>query len=445
MSTWPTFRFPDPKTGPETWVVVKHPRDRKAPDVAQRSWYLRPPAGHPSAKAWHSLGTADEKEAILRARTFLHAFSGGTDRHLRAQADLAGPGKQTFTDLAAAWAEAGYPDNGERPREVAAAARMAGAMKRTLVWWGPQNAALVTSDTIREFARARRGMASRNRGQTGDRVIDVELAALSCLCQWAVAVRRLEKNPFQHRPRFRRPEDVEHCNEFRPANDEELHAILAWLWSPTQPLERVVAGAELAWCALTGQRPGESSPLRVDTRAIGDNRPPGTRWAVRDGSERIAVARDKRGINPAIRVHPALADFLEAWMAYRAQRWPTSPWYWPNPACPSKRLNNDRLGTALEAAVKALGLPERHPHAMRAFYVRVRRSDGIADGQVAVELGQGGGAALIPKTYGRADDILGDGAFDWLPQGPDGLPTTPAWQALRAATPANVIPIHKAA
>jgi len=274
-------------------------------------------------------------------------------------------------------------------------------------------------------------MAARARGQTGDRVIDVELAALSCLCQWAQAVRLLDRNPFADRPRHRRAEDVAHCNEFRPGTDEELHAILGWLWSAEQPLERIVAAAGLAWCALTGQRPGEIAALRADTHAIGDLRPPGTRWTVRDGTERIAVSRSKNGINPAVRVHPALAEFIDAWLPYRAQRWPRSPWYFPRPDGPAEPLPQDRLGTALEAAVQTLGLPERHPHAMRAYYVRVRRSDGIDDAQIAVELGQGSGPGLVVRTYGRCDDILGDGAFDWLPQGPESKPAAPAWQFLR--------------
>ena len=70
---------------------------------------------------------------------------------------------------------------------------------------------------------------------------------------------------------------------------------------------------------------------------------------------------------------------------------------------------------------------------MRAYYVRVRRSQGIDDATIAVELGQGSGPGLVVRTYGERLAILGgDGLYDWLPA--DGKP---CWDRLRA--PANVI------
>jgi len=55
---------------------------------------------------------------------------------------------------------------------------------------------------------------------------------------------------------------------------------------------------------------------------------------------------------------------------------------------------------------------------MRAFYVLVRRSWGIDDQVIAVELGQGSGAGLIATTYGDvpANWRNGDGPkLNWLP------------------------------
>lgn len=433
--SWPTFLYPDPKRGPQTWTMVKHARDRSRPDVDARPWYLRPPAGHPSKKSWHSLESSDVRQAERNARTFLDAWNGDSSRHKWAQARLSGPALVTVAKLAEEWCSSGCPDADERPRTNDAADRLKDILGRALPWWGPQNPALVTRETLKDYARIRRIEAQRRRGQTGDRAIDLELACLSSLGQWAVATGRIAANPWAERPRFRRPEDVDHCNEFRPATDEELHAILRWLWNQDS-LERRVAGAVLAWCALTGQRPGEVDALRVDGQVIGDRRPPGTRWRMKDGTERIAVHRSKGGINPAVRVHPALDAFLGSWLAYRASQWPKSPWYFPNPHAPADALSSlDPLHNALGAATAALRLEHRKPHAMRAFYVRCRRSDGIDDATIAVELGQGSGPGLIVTTYGRADDILGDGAFDWLPE----APTTPAWDLLRASAPANLV------
>jgi hypothetical protein len=39
-------------------------------------------------------------------------------------------------------------------------------------------------------------------------------------------------------------------------------------------------------------------------------------------------------------------------------------------------------------------------HGMRAYYVTVRRSQGIKDGQIAAEIGDKSGVALIVSTYG---------------------------------------------
>lgn len=250
MMSWPTFLYPDPKKGPETWTMVKHPRDRGRSDIATRPWYLRPPVGHRSGKAWHSLESSDQVKAERNARLFLDAFSGDTARHQRAQAELAGPAKVTLGQLAEQWQAAGYADADERPRSEAAGDRIGDHLGRALEWWGTQGPERVGRETFREYARIRRAQAARRRGQSGDRAIDLELSALSSMCQWAVAAGKLERNPFADRPRFRRAEDVEHCNEFRPATDEELHALLAWLWREGQPLERVVAGAGLAWLSL---------------------------------------------------------------------------------------------------------------------------------------------------------------------------------------------------
>ena len=57
---------------------------------------------------------------------------------------------------------------------------------------------------------------------------------------------------------------------------------------------------------------------------------------------------------------------------------------------------------------------------MRAFYVLIRRSWGIDDGQIAVELGQRSGAGLIATTYGDVPPNWRNGGgpkLKWLPKG----------------------------
>ena len=66
-------------------------------------------------------------------------------------------------------------------------------------------------------------------------------------------------------------------------------------------------------------------------------------------------------------------------------------------------------------------------HGMRAFYVLVRRSWGIQDGVIAVELGIGSGPELIARTYGAVPANWRNGGgprLSWLPTG------EPAWAKL---------------
>jgi hypothetical protein len=50
--------------------------------------------------------------------------------------------------------------------------------------------------------------------------------------------------------------------------------------------------------------------------------------------------------------------------------------------------------------------------------VRVARSQGISDSEIAIRLGQGSGVALVEKTYGTAEPgWIGSKKLDWIPKG----------------------------
>jgi hypothetical protein len=60
---------------------------------------------------------------------------------------------------------------------------------------------------------------------------------------------------------------------------------------------------------------------------------------------------------------------------------------------------------------------------MRSFFVTVRRSQGIADGQIAAEIGDSSGAAIIASTYGSIPpNWQGGTVLTWLPEN-----SPPAW------------------
>lgn len=346
----------------------------------------------------------------------------------------------TIHDLAKEWIAAGLPRPGGRQRSQSQRDSLQPFLTQALKWWGGKSPTGIAARDFEDYGAWKREHA---RTGTGERAADLEINALAQLAAWAVSSGRLDRNPFLGRPSYRDPAAIHHCPEAMPENDEELHRLIGWLFA-TGGVHRV-AGAHLLFQAFTGLRPGEPGALRWD--AVGDQA--GARLTItREGSQvpLLRVQRLKGGINPAVRIHDPLQQFLAAWRAYSAQAWPNSPWMFPHPEDHTRPLvaygatADSGLGRLLAEAATAIGVGPRKPHSMRAYYVRVRRSQGIDDATIAVELGQASGPALVVRTYGERFAILGgDGLYDWLPA----EPAQPCW--LRLATPSNVVAISSAA
>lgn len=455
------FRFTTERGGRD-WFLVKHPRDRKLPleEQAKRPWYIRMAVAGEKNNRWKKVGEAHETEAaVIAARDLMRVARVGGNPFTELLEATRYRSTLTAGTIIEAWCGAGCPEpNGSR-RTESQQTRQKAALKTAKLWWSNQSVASITGPTLHQYAVWRRGQARE--GDTGDRAIDIDLTVLSNCFAWAQAVGQTERNPFQKRPRFRRPEDIDHCNQYMPADDEELHRLCGLLISsvgtrstasdesspiPTDDLSNIVAGAQLLFQALTGLRPGEPGLLQWNARFV-DGRPaPGHRYPVTlegQKKELLAVQRLKGGINPAVEVHPALREFLNAWEPFARATWPATPWYFPDPLDPSKPFTDPedkrkRLGQRLNAAATALGLPERHPHSMRGYFVRVRRSQGYRDAVIAEDLGQGSGPKEIVRCYGDPRGIFGDGRYDWQP---DSTIVKPAWTLLPAVEPITV-PLH---
>lgn len=347
----------------------------------------------------------------------------------------------TLQILADDWRAAGYPKPGGRTRTPAQQGRLEAFLRVALRWWGSRSPAGIGPRDFDAYGAHKRSTA---RTGTGERMADLELVCLHNLCEWARGTGRIAENPFANRPTYRDGAAVEHCSTRQPASDEELHAIIGHLFA-TGDGYATVAGAQLLFCALTGLRPGEPGALRWDAGAD----QPGARLTLtREGTETqvLRVRRSKGGINPAVRIHAAAAAFLRSWRQWTAEHTPDSPWMFPHPTDPTRPLvefgdtSNGHLVRHLRNACSALGIEPRKPHAFRAFYVRVRRSQGIEDATIATELGQGSGPGLVVRTYGERLAILGgDGLFDWLPEG-----RPAAWETLLAGGTV-VVPFARAA
>lgn len=427
------------------WTIYKRKRDAANPSA---SWYFK------VDNKPRSLQTADKSSAVASAKLRLDQRIGSKyDDFLEA---TIARHNLTIGTLAEAWIAEGFPYPTGKQRVGGARIAQGETLKRALRWWATQSPSTITAGTFHTFAQWRRGKSTRG---DGNRSIDVELTTLSNLCTWAVAAGKLERNPFANRMRYHDRKDVQHCHQFAPISDEELHRLLGWLIGH-QDKTFVIAGCQMMFQALTGLRPGEPPQLKRHPAQVNGRPAPGAlfqRQIEGQAVTYIAVHREKNGTNPAVKVHPALQAFLDVYLPWRDQHFPGNPHWFPHPTRQDASLattrGNKTLSLALQAATKTLGLPERHAHGFRAYYVRVRRSQGIEDAIIAAELGQRGGAKLIEDTYGDPQDIFGDARCDWLPEDGSDSPVSNlvsgesrcAWDILRPDSSSNITPLIQAA
>ena len=327
----------------------------------------------------------------------------------------------TIQDLADEWLSCGMPKNKTDRRTIAQVNELKPKFMRALSWWGPKSAEAVNATTCEDYA------AFRTPYFTG---ADREISALSCLFQWAVFMGKIKMNPIGKRRRFGKVKA--HCFEKCPDNDEMLHQVMAYCYRhssdshhPQANRNMCLSASSLLWSALVGLRPGEPERLlripEIGLPAVNPLKLPfGQIFQDRAGQRRMRVFRTKRGQNPFVLLHPAAADFLAAWQKWIAANFPTSKTLFP-------RATEDGMGLnrALNIASEKLGLPHFTPHSMRAFYVKVRRSQGADDSTIASELGQTSKGDLIRNTYGNPDELVGGKMFDWLPED-----AAPAWNLL---------------
>jgi len=418
--------------------LVKHPRfmtayrqgEMSKSDLAASAWYFR------HQGRMHSLKTDDDKEAIRRARDHLRAQVSEPDKFQQFLAQEKARKGVTLTTLATDWKSLRCPRPNGSVRTEKQIDAITPFLTSALLYWGERPAAGVKMPDLGKYAAWRE--ANAKKGCSGKRSVDLELNTLSLVCQWAKADGRLDANPFAARPRFQEGAAVKHCHDFAPQSDEELHRLIGWFME-SKDLRQVVAGGHLMFCALTGLRPGEPGALLVSPSEY----QPGfvsTHQIEGASVTRIRLQRTKAGLNPGARVHPVLAEFLETWKTWLAIHVPKATHLFPDPDSDKPRplvpvglTRVSRLSRDLADAVAQLGLPNRHAHGMRAYYVRVRRSQGTDDSTIAAEIGHTGGSNLVARTYGDPGDMFGSGRYDWrAAQG------EPCWATLRQQS-GNVI------
>ena len=448
-----SFEYPK---GGATHTLVKHSTVRQAlkrgaiteEEARLRPWYLRASWRPDRPFKLH----ADDADAIRAAKDLLRGRVEQPEAFAQFMAALDAKRGITIGELAKDWLAAGLPFSALHKREPAAAERLQETITRALKYWDKARAAGITPKSWEKFAAWRETESNLDHTHKGGRrTTIVELSALSSLCQWAVAEEKLKENPFAGYAKVIKPKNVEHCPQFAPETDEELHRILTWFWTvkaePTNrhkpaDVERAtkIMGAWLAFTALSGLRPEEPAYLyrfkRLDTTPPRPaSLPAGTIFPDRTGQLRMRIERTKRGQNPFIELHPALLDFLDVWTQWLELNQPplstlnpqpsTIPrhWFpheldWTRPICPAG--DTSRLNEKLNQCTAALQLAPRKPKGVgRAYYVAVRRSQGADDAEISGELGQATKADLIREVYGNPDDLRGGALLDWLPEEQD--------------------------
>jgi integrase len=428
-------------------TLAKHPTVQLAlkrgeiteAEATARPWYLR--ASIQGKEKQFKLPSI-AKDAIRAAKDILNGRIEQPERFSAWLATEEAKRGVTIGALAKDWLAAGLPHTKLKNRTPSAAARLRATLDRALPYWTGVVVAGISATSLDNYVVHRKANSKRG---PGERSADLQLAALSCLCQWAVACGRIEANPFEVRQTYATVQ--KHCHESAPANDEQFHTVLRWLFTHEADQKEIgnrhpaaevddrqrIIGGWLAFCALTGLRPGEPAPLLnvpalVETPTETRTLPLGTVFPAPDGTQRMKIQRSKSGQNPFIIVRPALADFLQTWknwMAPKLKPETLNPKLFP--------LDGDQgaLNKALAAACAACKLPQFKPHGFgRAYYVKVRRSQGADDSTIAGELGQTTNGDLIRSVYGVPDDMAGGDLHDWMPK--EGAA---AWDNLLAAEP----------
>ncbi|HZM06585.1 MAG TPA: hypothetical protein VFC44_26595 [Candidatus Saccharimonadales bacterium] len=226
----------------------------------------------------------------------------------------------------------------------------------------------------------------------GAKTTDLELNTLSKSLDWAVRKGRLVSNPIKARARYYNPSKARHCKELAASNPEELHQAAALLFEDPR-------GEALAWQFLWesnfGMRTEETLALRRDAK---NTEEPG----FISGESMYVRRAEKNADNPAIYLHLEGRILLEAMDQWTKVRYPDNPWYFPGRSkTDGDPLSPWSLTTALDRLFEKGKTPKKlTSHGGRAFYVLVRRSNGVHDSQIAVELNQVGGLETLRTSYG---------------------------------------------
>ena len=249
------------------------------------------------------------------------------------------------------------------------------------------------------------------------RRIDLEVITLKKALRWARVRDQIAADPFagEEIGTFQDTDKISKSKERRPLDGEELHFLAERLFADGYRSE--VLGFQCLFEAFTGVRTSEALRLRWDAKYS---------EAGHIDGKFLHLARSKKGVNPWVEIRPHLRQLLKVMRAWRAVRFPDSPWFFPAPYDAKKAVAPTSLTHALSRAVsdaiKAGKIDAGRKvtsHGLRGFYVTARRSEFVSDATIAGEIGDASGAKIIVENYGDLPPNWKDskaGRITWLPK-----------------------------
>lgn len=352
-----------------------------------------------------------------------------------------------FNELCQFFLDAGCPDKDrqfKKDKQLAEEIRRVGIL-RGWPGWKEQVVEQINNATLLRYEAWRRKNSTQMRN---GRSIDMEVTTLKNILRCATLHEKLSVYPLANVEVIKLQKGKsQHAKDHCMKSPEELHHFAERLFSVPQS---EALGFQALFEAFTGVRTSEALACRWDAK-YGEA-------GYTDG-DHIHLARAKDGVNPWAQIHPTLKELLRVMKLWHDTRYPKSPWFFPSYSAPEQAVGVQSLAHALRREVEELieagklaAGSRRTSHGMRAFYVWVRRSEGIADGIIAAEIGDVTGAAIITKHYGPLPPNWRDskeGKVTWLPgvdkETQKQIP--PAWEALleKRKMPDNVFALQAVA
>lgn len=364
----------------------------------------------------HALNLKIAREILAARRTDQARAEAGLAR------DPYGPPPATVAAILDAYRDAGCPNRRWQPRAGKQLYDERSRISLLAPWWGKRQADKLTVADCLGYWDARQKTIRRGHGGCA---VDRELCTLRNALTWAAARGLVSSNPLTGPlPKFRTAA-VRHCRECAPHDAGELHGLARYFFE--QP-GREVLGWQILLTALTGCRTSEVLRLRWDAVPRGAG--------FQDG-DWLWVERSKGGVNPFALITPELRTCLNALACWRDRNHPGHPFYLPSPTARLKAVQEDWLKHALPIAAQVVCGRHVTPHGLRAFYVTARRSQGVSDAQIAAEIGDATGAAIIASTYGAVPpNWRGGGAAEvgWVPER-----CAPAWEHFDTPSDGKII------